>query len=333
MGGVRQPASVPDEFVERVTRWALGRRDPVSVILFGSRARGDYGPESDWDFALVYEGEFPSLDDLPSTLEGRDIDWAPIERSRATRRLNVCGVPHAVAADGRCLHGLPLPTPERKDMNCSAAWDNLFEAHNAMRAGLRDLTAHWLLPPKWRRPYNASVSTRSALAGELLCKAALSIRGVEPRRSHSVSELCGDLERDFPADPLLPLLRGCDGLTEAAHVNVYADLEFPREEIGVSARRLAGVLRAFGEVWAAVCDLSSTNEGRDAMGSLVAEGDGLREEVRRLCSGDCPRGVLRQVQAGLGAWPERSELWERLLAGTPARSREQAGRATASDNC
>ncbi len=329
MRAAGEPASVPDKFLERVTRWARGRRDPVSVILFGSRARGDYGPESDWDFALVYEGEFPSLDDLPSTLEDRAIDWAPIERSRAMRRLNICGVPHAVGADGRCLHGLPLPTPERKDVNCLAAWDNLFEAHNAMRAGLRDLTAHWLLPPKWRRPYDASVATRSALAGELLCKAALSIRGVEPRRSHSVAELCDDLEREFPADLLLPLLRGCDGLTETAHVNVYADLVFPREEVSVSARRLAGVLRAFGDVWAAVCDASSAKEGRDAMGSLVAGGDELREEVRGLCSGDCPRGVSRQVQAGLGTWPERSELWERLLANTAKRSRDKASRAQA----
>ena len=101
--------------------------------------------------------------------------------------------------------------PERKDVNIPIAWDNLFEAHNAMRAEMRDMTAHWSLPPEWRREYNTSVATRSALGGELLCKAALSMRGVEPRRSHSVAELCKDLEQACPADPLCPFSGSATG--------------------------------------------------------------------------------------------------------------------------
>ena len=317
-----QPTSIPGDFLERVTRWAQDQAAPVSVILFGSRARGDYGPESDWDVALVYDGECPSLDGLPGSIGDRDVDWSPIERSHAIRRLNVCSVPHAVAADGRCLHGVPLPMPERKDVNIPIAWDNLFEAHGEMRSGVRDVVDHWVQSREWRPHYNTAVARRSAMAGELLCKAVLSLRGVEPRRSHSGAELCKDLERACPTDPLLPVLRECDGLTKKAHVSVYGDVKLAREPVGVSARRLAAVVRAFGEVWTAVCDTSRADEGRDSMGRLVALGDRLREDVDWLCSSNCPADISQQVQAGLDAWPDTSELWDRLLAPSAGRTRE-----------
>lgn len=159
------------------------------------------------------------------------------------------------------------------------------------------------------------------MAGELLCKAALSMRGVEPRRSHCVSDLCDDLERAFPGDPLLPLLRGCDGLAEQAHVSVYPDLNLPREEVAVSALRLAGVLCSFGRVWAALCDASLVGEGREWLKNLAAQDREIREGVGRLCSSDCPQRVLRQIQAALETWPDSSELWERLRAEPPARLR------------
>jgi len=311
---VGQPESVPSKFLQRVTLWAQSQPDPVSVILFGSRARGDYGPESDWDIALVFEGECPSLDGLPRTLGGRDVEWSPIERSHAIRRLNVCSVPHAVAADGRCLHGVPLPVPERKDPNIPVTWHYLFEAHGEIRSGVRAVVDHWVLPSELRPHYNTAVARRSAMAGELLCKAVLSMRGVEPRRSHSVAELCEGLEREFPFDPLLPALRECDGLTAKAHVSVYGDLKSSREAVGVSVRRLARVVRAFGRVWAAACDASEADEGRDSMQRLAALGDRLREDVDWLCSSDCPQDIQQQVQAGLDMWPDTSELWQRLLA-------------------
>ena len=296
----------------QVVRWARSQPDPVSVILFGSRARGDHGPDSDWDLALVYDGEFPILDGLPSTLEGREIDWAPIERSRAIRRLNVCGVPHAVAADGCCLHGLPLPTPDRKDVNLPTAWDLLLEAHDKLRDCVHSLEDYWVRPPHRRPGYSTSVAERSALAGELLCKATLSLRGVEPRRSHSVEELCDDLEREFPSDRLIPLLRDCDGLAEQAHVSVYPDLPFPREGISVSAQRLVSVLRASGEVLSAACAASLAGDGKDQMEELVARRAELRSDLTHLFSSDCPRVILQAIEVGLEAWLDDADLSKRL---------------------
>lgn len=324
-----QPGSVPGDFLERVTRWAQNQADPVSVILFGSRARGDHGPESDWDFALVYEGECLSLRGLPSSLQGRDIDWAPIKRSRVISRLNVCGIQHAIAVDGRCLHGDPLPKPERSDVNIPDAWDLFFQSYAEMCSGMRDLADHWTRPPHRRLSQDTRAARRGSTAGELLCKAVLNMRGVEPRRSHSVAELCKDLDRALPADPLLPLLRSCDGLTAEAHVSVYADRNFLRETMSVSARRLAAVLRASGEMLSGVCDVSFTDEGRVWLRDILSLQDGLQGAVHDICSTDCPRDIQRQVQAGFDAWPDSSELWDRLLAEPLGRAPERAARRRA----
>lgn len=152
------------------------------------------------------------------------------------------------------------------------------------------------------------------------------MRGVEPRRSHSVAELCKDLERALPGDPLLPLLRSCDGLTAEAHVSVYADRNFLRETMGVSARQLAAVLRGSGEVLSGVCDVSFTDEGRVWLRDILFLQDGLQDAVHDICSTDCPRDIQRQVQAGFDTWPDSSELWARLLAEPLGRIPERAAR-------
>ncbi|MDE0103150.1 MAG: hypothetical protein OXN89_12290 [Bryobacterales bacterium] len=163
------------------------------------------------------------MDDLPHLLDGAPVDWVPLERSRALQRLHVSSLPHAVADSGRYLHGVPLPKPERNDMNISGAWDMLIQAHEQMRDCLQNLTNYWRRTPRRRLGFSTSAAERSAMAGELLCKAVLSLRGVEPKRSHSVMQLCGVIEAAFPRDPLVPLLRECEGTPAEAHVNGHTD--------------------------------------------------------------------------------------------------------------
>jgi Polymerase beta, Nucleotidyltransferase len=40
-----------------MTLTSLGGFSPEAVNLGGSRARGDFRPDSDWDFAVYYRGE------------------------------------------------------------------------------------------------------------------------------------------------------------------------------------------------------------------------------------------------------------------------------------
>ena len=53
------------EYVERVSRKVRLH----AVILFGSRARGDYGPWSDYDLLLIGDFKEPYLDRLKTLLD------------------------------------------------------------------------------------------------------------------------------------------------------------------------------------------------------------------------------------------------------------------------
>jgi predicted nucleotidyltransferase len=50
-----RPDLVPPELLERVVRYF----DPEAVILFGSHARGDAGPDSDYDLLVVLPDDAP----------------------------------------------------------------------------------------------------------------------------------------------------------------------------------------------------------------------------------------------------------------------------------
>ncbi len=52
-------AQSADEIIAEMTRRIVERFDPLQIILFGSRARGDHLPDSDVDLLVV----FPLVDD------------------------------------------------------------------------------------------------------------------------------------------------------------------------------------------------------------------------------------------------------------------------------
>jgi predicted nucleotidyltransferase len=61
-------AALPEGLLKRV----VDHLDPVQVILFGSHARGDAGPDSDWDLLVVVD------DDVPKS----QIDWRAVHEAR-----------------------------------------------------------------------------------------------------------------------------------------------------------------------------------------------------------------------------------------------------------
>lgn len=79
----------------------MARRHPALglLVLYGSRARGDAGPGSDWDFGYLAG---PALDpaalqaDLVSSLGTEDVDVVDLARASGQLR-------HRVAADGVVL--------------------------------------------------------------------------------------------------------------------------------------------------------------------------------------------------------------------------------------
>jgi|SRR5581483_11138572 predicted nucleotidyltransferase len=85
--------AVPQKVVEALRR-GLGER-LVAVVLFGSRARGDHRPESDWDLLVIAEG-------LPER---------PFHRQQLLNRLvSACRAPVSVIARTRQEFESHLPS-------------------------------------------------------------------------------------------------------------------------------------------------------------------------------------------------------------------------------
>jgi predicted nucleotidyltransferase len=69
----RKPATVPAAFIERIVETL----HPEEIWLFGSRARGDHRPDSDWDLLAV----------LPDTASDDDVDLVQTWRRLRDLRL------------------------------------------------------------------------------------------------------------------------------------------------------------------------------------------------------------------------------------------------------
>ncbi|WP_130756401.1 type VII toxin-antitoxin system MntA family adenylyltransferase antitoxin [Microcystis aeruginosa] len=57
-----------DEWQKRIAKIPQAMQDLKLLILFGSRARGEHKPDSDWDFAVLYE-ERSAQKDISSLLK------------------------------------------------------------------------------------------------------------------------------------------------------------------------------------------------------------------------------------------------------------------------
>ena len=83
-----------------------------AVLLFGSRARGDERPDSDWDLCVVLPddvepGRFNAVTLWPiAAAEGESVQVYPIRRSVfEERRHDVTAVSHDIYQDGIILFG------------------------------------------------------------------------------------------------------------------------------------------------------------------------------------------------------------------------------------
>ena len=57
-GYVRQHGKPDDKIVGEIVRRVIEVAEPDRIILFGSAARGDMGPDSDLDFLVIKSGDY-----------------------------------------------------------------------------------------------------------------------------------------------------------------------------------------------------------------------------------------------------------------------------------
>ncbi len=64
-----------EQLLKRVKQTVLGIEPDAEVIIYGSRTRGEAGPESDWDFLVLLDGrvDYERIDTIRHRLY--DIEW------------------------------------------------------------------------------------------------------------------------------------------------------------------------------------------------------------------------------------------------------------------
>jgi predicted nucleotidyltransferase len=99
-----------DPILQEIVRRIVAAVDPDKIILFGSRARGDAKPDSDYDILILAPSELPRWKrPLPARLAlaglgvAKDIVWWTAQEAEDWRNVNSHFITTALR-EGRVLH-------------------------------------------------------------------------------------------------------------------------------------------------------------------------------------------------------------------------------------
>ena len=228
-----------------------------AAVLFGSRARGDHRPDSDWDVAFILKDSPGSGRRVEAVPAGLPADALPPEVQRlaipeALLRRKACSICHValgIARDGRTLAGTwTRPQVEHALMQPDNYGHLIRNAAVLMEEAARTLSRigrdHWGADVGVRGQF----LTRSADAGEHLAKAMLGRHGLDFARTHDVTVLSRQAgEAGFPE--LARTVMVLNGLTREQHTAHYPeDVPIPTEEdCRHAVRRMHAVAEGLGE--------------------------------------------------------------------------------------
>ncbi len=218
-----------------------------AAALFGSRARGDHLPSSDWDVAFITRtGDRVTAipDGFPIETLFWDVQALALPESVARRKaLSIGHVGRGVARDGKLLaggwngprpDGEPAMEPERYRKFIFIASDHI--EHAAMKVTEPGMGGDWWLAFDVADLFVA----RTAGAAEHLAKAMLGRRGIDPHPTHGVDQLADQTAREGHS-ALAEDIRGMDGFTKEDHVAGYEGTASARLQNAI--RRLPTVVR------------------------------------------------------------------------------------------
>jgi HEPN domain-containing protein len=192
-----QRSTVPDEIAEQIAARIAGAMRPWRIVLFGSRARGDAKPDSDYDVFVEVDVAHTALreaDDHIRTLfygSGWSIDFKVRPIGEIERRRDDPGtIEWDVAREGRLLYADPdapsvLAPPRRVSEPSPNSPKSLEEW---LESAERDLRHRELLATS-KEDYSPEICGLSHQTCEKHMKALLVSRWVRPKRTHDLGEL------------------------------------------------------------------------------------------------------------------------------------------------
>ncbi len=264
---------------EALRQWPQAR----AAVLFGSRARGTQGSDSDWDVAIVIEGDEPRYPDLATSVFPRQdfpdvlarVDAWALSEDDLERRACVLGtLPYAICRDGQMLAGQwrkPGPAQMAKEaaldpedwtyrmrlavMKIAAAITPIEDVANS--ATWTDSAAHC-----------SGLVQATADAAELLVKAVIERRGVPADRSHDIAKLAAEFAAQRPDETALAeRIAALDGVSRRHHVEIYQFRPPGVSDVRAAVRRLLGTL----DLWASEIETGDDDmAGRQAVLARMA---------------------------------------------------------------
>ena len=280
---------------ERVRRMAEEtlRQWPAAqaAVLFGSRARGEHRPDSDWDIAIITARSGPRPDGLPLF----DLDYADIPvltAERIRRRANALGaVECEIVRDGTLLaghwdrpliEGDPVMTEEDYKKWMAGALGHAVEA--VLQLQVAASTSDWVLTSTACDSFVAA----TADAAERVGKGALARQGIHPHRTHDMSLLAQQIEDRLENQEqtseqdraylqrLASRLRALDGDTRRDHKSDYPEVPVSAAECVRAGQRLVHTLALWAD------EIKRAEAGQLATSGRVAATrmrDDLREAI------------------------------------------------------
>ena len=112
MPRTKKPINVPAQ-MERMVRRIVRRFHPEQIILFGSQARGEAGPDSDVDLLVIMDFEGSKLDKMVELQGAADDCAVPVDilvttpEAFAWRKDVVGTVEWPAAREGKVLYSRP----------------------------------------------------------------------------------------------------------------------------------------------------------------------------------------------------------------------------------
>jgi HEPN domain-containing protein len=188
---------VPAELLDPVVAYFR----PQRVILFGSTARGEAGPDSDIDLLVVVDDDAPAEKlTLKAGFEAhrfytKAADVFPMSAAAFERNRTIIGTLAAeAAADGIVVYGPPMEPPSMRTPDPNARWAAVERWLAVAERDRRTALACLADEP----PLRESAAFHCQQAVEKLLKGFLVLAPKRSRKTHSLAELGAMAEASFP---------------------------------------------------------------------------------------------------------------------------------------
>lgn len=218
----RSAGTVPAALLTAV----IARFDPIAVILFGSRARGDAGPDSDWDLLVVVDDEDFATRPRRVPQHGWPVETSivALPRSRFEAERDVIGTMANMAdEDGQVVWRRgDAATPGHRGRRIVDEAERWQAARRWLRNAERDLRMARLAlaaEPDLVEP----AAFHLQQAAEKTLKGLLAANAVAFRKSHRLGELAARLVAVRPE--LAPDVEGLDPYTRWVGAGRYDDAD------------------------------------------------------------------------------------------------------------